>query len=290
MVQQWSTICKTDRDIKEINLDFIFCSRNVRSRILDNFDGILRHRQHQRSSVVPVDIHLHPIPMVVNAENGSERSNRNRVWVSRHRYQADAIAFLKSCLHGWSLDSFRRYGESSAFGLHELAVVPFGQVAKDRAVQGRVRSLATRACPIALGFHRCDQLLGVHRFARFAKNLQGRSDTAQSLLARVGVGSLSGRNLRLARLLETRNRCGRFVSTRFDGCRLDFNNGQVAFGGYFRATSPRANFPLQSLTICARFWLKPLGVGCPSMLAAASFIDAYSKHRRCQESDRWCGT
>ncbi len=29
-------------------------------------------------------------------------------------------------------------GEASAFGLHELAIVPLGQVAKDRAVQGRV--------------------------------------------------------------------------------------------------------------------------------------------------------
>ncbi len=94
-------------------------------------------------------------------------------------------------------------GEASAFGLHELAVVALGQVAKNRAVQGRVRRLATWAGPVALGFHRGDQLLCVHRFARFAKNFQGRSDAAQTLLA--GVGGLRSCCFCLAWLLEDRN-------------------------------------------------------------------------------------
>lgn len=89
-------------------------------------------------------------------------------------------------------DVFRSHGltshrKAAAFGFNESAFIAPGQVAKDRAVQGCVRCLTTGARPIGLGFHRCDQLLSVHRVARFTKNLQGRSDAAQSLFASVGV-------------------------------------------------------------------------------------------------------
>jgi hypothetical protein len=136
-------------------------------------------------------------------------------------------------------------GEASAFGLYELAIVALGQVAKDRAVQGRVGRLATGTRPVSLGFHRGDQLLRVHRFARFAENLQGRSDAAQSLFA--GVGGLGGCRLCLAWLLENRNRCGRFASDRFDGHRFVLDHGYVAFGGDLRASALRTHFALQAL-------------------------------------------
>jgi len=136
-------------------------------------------------------------------------------------------------------------GEASAFGLHELAIVGLGQVTKDRAIQGRVGSLATGAGPIALGFHRGDQLLSVHRFARFAENLQGRSDAAQSLLA--GVSRLGGCRLCFAWFLENRNRGGRFASDRFDGGWFVLDNGYVAFGGDLRASALRTHFVLQAL-------------------------------------------
>ena len=78
----------------------------------DNGNAIVGHRQHERAAVVPVDIDLRPIEMLMDLNNGSERSNGDWVWILRHRYQADAIAFLQSCLHSyWFLVSFRRCGE-----------------------------------------------------------------------------------------------------------------------------------------------------------------------------------
>ncbi len=151
-------------------------------------------------------------------------------------------------------------GEASAFGLHELAIVALGQVAKDRAVQGRVGSLATGAGPIALGFHRGDQLLSVHRFARFAENLQGRSDAAQSLLA--GVGRLGGCSLCLAWLLENRNRCGSIAPDRFDRCGLVLNHRYVAFSGDLRASAFRTHFSLQALGALDQNLLTGREVGC----------------------------
>jgi hypothetical protein len=151
-------------------------------------------------------------------------------------------------------------GEASAFGLHELTIVALGQVTKDRAVQGRVGSLATGAGPIALGFHRGDQLLSVHRFARFAENLQGRSDAAQSLLA--GVGGLGGCCLCLAWLLENRNRCGSIASDRFDGGWFVLNHRYVTFGGDLRASALRTNFSLQSLGALDQDLFAGREVGC----------------------------
>ena len=151
-------------------------------------------------------------------------------------------------------------GEASAFGLHKLAIVALGQVAKDRAVQGRVGSLATGAGPIALGFHRGDQLLSVHRFARFAENLQGRSDAAQTLLA--GVGRLGGCRLCLTWLLENRNRCGRFASDCFDGGRFVLNHRYIAFGCDLRASALRTDFSLQALRALDKNLLTGREVGC----------------------------
>ena len=74
-VPQWSTICKEDRYIAEINL----CSWDVQSRILDNFDGFLRQRQHQRSSVIPIDLDLHPVSKRASSlrcKGGSHRSSQ----------------------------------------------------------------------------------------------------------------------------------------------------------------------------------------------------------------------
>ncbi len=158
--------------------------------------------------------------------------------------------------------------ESSAFGLHELAVVALGQVAKDRAVQGCVRRLATWAGPVALCFHRRDQLLCVHRFARFAENLQGRSDAAQSLLA--GVGGLGGCSLCLAWFLENRNRCGRFASDRFDGGWFVLNHRYVAFGGDLRASALCTHFALQALSALNENLLACCEVGC--IPATARFL------------------
>ncbi len=107
--------------------------------------------------------------------------------------------------------------EASAFGLHELAIVP---LAKSRriALYKVAWGVLPRGAPIALGFHRGDQLLSVHRFARFAENFQGRSDAAQSLLA--GVARFRRRCFCLAWLLEDCNRCGRIAPDRFDRGRL----------------------------------------------------------------------
>jgi hypothetical protein len=429
----------------------------------DDGDTIVGHRQHERAAVVPVDIDLRPIVMLVNVNDGTERSNRYRVWILWHRYQADAIAFLQSCLHSyWCLVSFRRCGvlvehnevkvlvgscrlkgwfgngwflvvgetkddrqqsasksrkhqanmracfakfletcgcagesqfrdvsrcvalwayirinektptrykrgaiggkrsvlrsclqvvryqdgsavaedgnrvsvsrsgeqrgtladhihhaadvelaivdrsqvvgdawlwccglavgqvihrsqivkvfhrlgllasnrESSAFGLYELAVVALGQVAKDRAVQRRVWSLASRACPIALRFHRRDQLLCVHRFTRFAKDFQGRSDAAQTLLT--CVGGLSGFGLGFAWLLENRNRCGRIAPDRFDRGRLVLNHRYVAFGGDLRASALRTHFAQKALSALNENLLAGCEVGC--IPATARFL------------------
>ncbi len=73
----------------------------------DDSDTIIGHRQHERAATVPVDIDLRPIAVVMNGDNSPERSNGDRVWILRHRYQTDAIAFLQSCLHShWFLVSF----------------------------------------------------------------------------------------------------------------------------------------------------------------------------------------
>ena len=53
-----------------------------------------------------------------------------------------------------------------------------------------MRSLAVCAGPLTVGVHRFHQFWRVHRFALFAKNLQGRSDAAQALL--IGVCGLGG--------------------------------------------------------------------------------------------------
>ncbi len=151
-------------------------------------------------------------------------------------------------------------GEASAFGLHELAVVALGQVAKDRAVQRRVWSLASRACPIALCLHRGDQFLCVHRFARFAKNFQGRSDAAQTLLT--GVGGLRGCCFCLAWFLEDRNRCGRIASDRFDRGRFVLNHRYVTFGGDLRASAFRTYFALKALSALDENLLTGREVGC----------------------------
>ncbi len=161
--------------------------------------------------------------------------------------------------------------ESSAFGLYELAVVALGQVAKDRAVQSCVGSLASRACPIALGFHRRDQLLCVHRFARFAKNFQGRSDAAQSLLA--GVAGLGSFGLGFAWLLENRNRCGRIAPDRFDRGRLVLNHRYVAFGGDLRASALRTHFAQKALSALNENLLAGCEVGCIPATARLLGID-----------------
>ncbi len=59
---------------------------------------------------------------------------------SRLRPSHPPFANRKSVFTGW-VSYLER--EASAFGLHELAIVALGQVTKDRAVQGRVGSLAT---------------------------------------------------------------------------------------------------------------------------------------------------
>ncbi len=60
----------------------------------DDGDTIVGHRQHEGAAVVPIDIDLRPIVMLVNINDGPQRSNGDRVWILRHRHQADAIAFF----------------------------------------------------------------------------------------------------------------------------------------------------------------------------------------------------
>jgi hypothetical protein len=62
----------------------------------DDGDAIVRHRQHERAAVVPVDIDLRPFAVFVNFNDGPQRSNGDRVWILRHRYQADKIRRSRS--------------------------------------------------------------------------------------------------------------------------------------------------------------------------------------------------
>jgi hypothetical protein len=75
----------------------------------DHGDAILGQSQHERAAVVPVDIDLRPIAILVNGNYGSQRSNRNRVWILWHRHQSDAIAFFKLRFHSF-VDGLCRFG------------------------------------------------------------------------------------------------------------------------------------------------------------------------------------
>ncbi len=84
-------------------------------------------------------------------------------------------------------NEFHRYAlrprrEPATISFHEPAFVPTLHVAKDGRIQSRVRRLAARAFPQSIFEHRGNHLLGVHRFSRFAQDLQRCVDTRKLLL------------------------------------------------------------------------------------------------------------
>jgi hypothetical protein len=163
-----------------------------------------------------------------------------------HDLTVGQIAYVANIADKHLIDSLCAGRKPTAFGFDKSTFVALGQVAKDRAVQGRVGRLATGARPISLGLHRGDQLLCVHRIARFAKNLQGRSDAAQSLFA--GICGFDSGRLRFAGLLENSNRCGGLAADRFNRCGFVLDHGDISLSGYLGPSATRTHFALQALS------------------------------------------
>ena len=65
----------------------------------ENLDQVTGHCQHERTTVVPIDLDLRPAVMRMNRNNGSKRTGRNRVGIVRHEYQSDPISDLGYVRH-----------------------------------------------------------------------------------------------------------------------------------------------------------------------------------------------